>query len=445
MQGGEELNARRKSAIILAFNAMDVDGNGFIEPEVLLTTYKASKHPDVISKKLTEESALREFLNTFDVGSEIEGKVTRNEFENYYKRLGYLIASDDNFEAMIYGLYGINGRQGQDSVTAMSRLIAQKEAEVEQLASNSRSDRERQQHIEKLKLDSRTVLNKLGRNKISKESSDNNITARDISSAFSGNNSWSNYADGIAIATAGPSAPSVSAPYPPRTAFPTPIIAVPAGVAHLISKMKARLRTYGRHGFVALQRAIRSMDKGEKKRISMTDFKIAMKKIDIGLSEAEVRMLFDYFNNEHRGSIDSDVFIKIVRSALNDRRLILVKQAFAKLDIGGDGAIDAGKVAAQFDAASAPDVISGRSSAEEARIEFLETFDVGGEIEGMVTLSEFINYYTNIGACVDNDDYFEMMIRTAWHLGGDRQDSSKRVLVTRKDGSQVRRIPYFHT
>ena len=122
-----------------------------------------------------------------------------------------------------------------------------------------------------------------------------------------------------------------------------------------------------------------------------------------------------------------------------------MKQAFAKLDVGGEGAIDAGKVAGQFDAASTPDVISGRSSAEEAQIEFLETFDVGGEIEGMVTLSEFINYYTNIGACVDNDDYFEMMIRTAWHVGGDRQDSSKRVLVTRKDGSQVRYKLYLHT
>ena len=445
MQGGEELNVRRKSAINLAFNAMDVDGIGFIEPEVLLSTYKAAKHPDVISKKLTEESALREFLNTFDVGSEIEGKVTRNEFESYYKRVGYLIASDDNFEAMIYGLYGVNGRQGQDPATAMSRLIAQKKAEADLLASNSQLDREHQQHIEKLKLDSRTVLNKLNRNNISNESFDNNLGAQDTSSIMGSNNSWCNYVDGIAIATAGPSAPSVSAPYPPRTAFPTPVIAVPAGVAHLISKMKAKLRTYGGHGFVGLQRAIRSMDKGDKKRISMTDFKIAMKKIDVGLSEAEVRMLFDYFNNEHRGSIDTDVFIKIVRSTLNDRRLILVKQAFAKLDVGGEGAIDAGKVASQFDAASTPDVISGRSSAEEARIEFLETFDVGGEIEGMVTQSEFINYYTNIGACVDNDDYFEMMIRTAWHLGGDRQDSSKRVLVTRKDGSQVRHVLYLRS
>ena len=48
--------------------------------------------------------------------------------------------------------------------------------------------------------------------------------------------------------------------------------------------------------------------------------------------------------------------------------------------------------------------------------EFLDTFDVGGDKDGKVTAQEFENYYTNISASIDNDDYFELMIRNCWHL-----------------------------
>lgn len=436
MKGGEDLNARRKAIISLAFTTMDTAGSGTIEPEVLLSTYNAAQHPDVIGKKMSEESALSEFLNSFDVGSEVEGKVTRHEFESYYKKISYSILDDEKFEAMIRGLYRIVGQESSQT-SATSRLLAQNVGEDNLSALSIKNNKEQQQHANKIKENSKAVLGKLVSN--------NQRSPSDLSSSVLEMALNSPHSDGvlendaltIAIATAGPNAPSMSSPYPPRTAFPTPVVAIPAGVAHIVSKLKAKLRSYGVYGFVGLQRAIRSMDKSDKRRISMTDFKIAMRKAEVGLSDAEVRMLFDYFNNEHRGSIDTEYFVKIVRSVLNDRRLILVKQAFSKLDLNGEGAIDAGKLAELYDAAAAPDVIAGRATAEDNLFEFLETFDVGGEINGMVTISEFINYYTNIGSCVDNDEYFEVMVRNAWHLGGERHETAKRVLVTRKDGSQV--------
>ena len=437
MKGGEDLNARRKSIISLAFSTMDTSGSGVIEPEVLLSTYNAAKHPDVISKKMSEESALSEFLNSFDVGSEVEGKVTRREFESYYKRISSSTADDEKFETMIRGLYRIAG-QGSNQTSATSRLMAQNNAEDNSNTSSTANDLELQQQAMNIRENSKAVLGKLVSN--------NPRGSSDISSSMLEMTLNSPHPDGVlendsitmAIAAAGPNAPSQSPAYPPRTAFPTPVVAIPAGVAHIVSKLKAKLRSYGVYGFVGLQRAIRSMDKADKRRISMADFKVAMRKAEVGLTDAEVRMLFDYFNNEHRGSIDTENFVTVVRSVLNDRRLILVKQAFSKLDLNGEGAIDAGKLAELYDSAAAPDVIAGRTTAEDNLFEFLETFDVGGEINGMVTISEFINYYTNIGSCVDNDEYFEVMLRNAWHLGGERQETSKRVLVTRKDGSQVR-------
>ena len=173
--------------------------------------------------------------------------------------------------------------------------------------------------------------------------------------------------------------------------------------------------------------------------ICCATFKEVIKNLNVGLSDAEVRMLFEYFNTDNRGLIDSEQFIKCVRDSLSEKRLNLVKQAFAKLDVHGEGGVDAGDVAQLYDATSTPDVLSGRVSVENAFSEFLETFDVGGEIDGKVTLSEFINYYTNISACIDNDDYFRILIRNAWHIGGENtEENSRKILVTRTDGSQVK-------
>jgi len=36
----------------------------------------------------------------------------------------------------------------------------------------------------------------------------------------------------------------------------------------------------------------------------------------------------------------------------------------------------------------------------------------------IVTIEEFEDYYKDVGAAIEDDDYFELMIRNAWHLDG---------------------------
>jgi len=60
--------------------------------------------------------------------------------------------------------------------------------------------------------------------------------------------------------------------------------------------------------------------------------------------------------------------------------------------------------------------------------------------DGIVTREEFEDYYKDISASIDRDDYFELMIRNAWHIAGGEgwsaNTSIKRVLRTNLDGSQ---------
>ena len=62
---------------------------------------------------------------------------------------------------------------------------------------------------------------------------------------------------------------------------------------------------------------------------------------------------------------------------------------------------------------------------------------------GQVSRQEFEEYYSNVSAIIDNDDYFELMIRTAWGISGFEQawektgqESKVRVKVFHQDGTQ---------
>ena len=65
---------------------------------------------------------------------------------------------------------------------------------------------------------------------------------------------------------------------------------------------------------------------------------------------------------------------------------------------------------------------AGKKTEDEVLKEFLETFEShynvmhGSKSDGIVTPDEFIEYYANISANIENDAYFELMMANAWNI-----------------------------
>jgi len=100
----------------------------------------------------------------------------------------------------------------------------------------------------------------------------------------------------------------------------------------------------------------------------------------------------------------------------------MVIKAFKKVDKDGSGILDMSDIKGVYNAKQHPDVKSGKKTEDEIMLEFLDTFEVHhgmknpNDRDGKVTQQEFIEYYENISASIDNDQYFELMITNAWNL-----------------------------
>ena len=164
------------------------------------------------------------------------------------------------------------------------------------------------------------------------------------------------------------------------------------------------------------------MDDDNSKSLNKYEFSKAMNDFMLGFNQAEVSVLFDYFDMSHDGQIGYDEFLRAIRGEMNPARKRIVMQAFAKLDKDNNGWIDINDVRGVYNASKHPDVVAGKKTEEQILQEFLETFETAHAMRNnnapdyVVTKEEFTEYYNNISVSIDDDMYFQLMMNNAWKL-----------------------------
>jgi hypothetical protein len=113
---------------------------------------------------------------------------------------------------------------------------------------------------------------------------------------------------------------------------------------------------------------------------------------------------------------------------MNEARTQLVLNAFATLDKTGDGILSVEDIKGVYNAANHPDVRMGKKTEDEVLGEFLSTFEThhsitkgGAGLDQRVDQEEFLEYYRNVSMSIDDDRYFELMMKNAWNLNRNTQ------------------------
>ncbi|KFP82014.1 Calcyphosin-like, partial [Acanthisitta chloris] len=91
----------RREIIMQAFQKLDKGGDGIVTIEDLRGVFNAKHHSKYLNGDWTEDQVFRAFLDNFDSPYEKDGKVTMEDFMNYYAGVSASIDKDAYFIVMM--------------------------------------------------------------------------------------------------------------------------------------------------------------------------------------------------------------------------------------------------------------------------------------------------------------------------------------------------------
>lgn len=156
--------------------------------------------------------------------------------------------------------------------------------------------------------------------------------------------------------------------------------------------------------------------------MSYDEFAKAMRDYRITSEAEEIQAIIDIFDSDKSGSISYDEFVRTIVGEMNEKRRAIATQAFYKFDKNGDGQIDIDDIKISHSAKRHPDVMMGRRTEQDVLYEFLDTFESHYALrhpesrDHIIQMEEWLEYYNNVSCNIDNDDYFELMMKNAYNF-----------------------------
>lgn len=208
---------------------------------------------------------------------------------------------------------------------------------------------------------------------------------------------------------------------------------------NVIKQVRELLLARGENGYRGLVRILRRMDDNGNRTLEAKELQEGLAVYGLHLNKQELNILFNFFDQNGDGHISITEFMAGLRPTMSSARLALVKQAFLRLDKNPDGVVTMQELMSIYRADRHPAVLEGSKTVEQVISEFNDLWDKNRD--DIVTEQEFIDYYKDLSSCIDNDAYFELMVRNAWHIAGGKgwaeNTANLRVLVVHVDGSQT--------
>ncbi|KAF0697205.1 Aste57867_12092 [Aphanomyces stellatus] len=186
-----------------------------------------------------------------------------------------------------------------------------------------------------------------------------------------------------------------------------------AGVAFVLTQLKAQLQARGMEAFQALAAHTSSAS------LSFSDLKaLVHDRLQLDATEKDLRAVFSLFDMNGDNTIDASEWATALLTPLTGRRLDAVQRTFRALDTKQVGRVELGQLRRRFDGTTLAEVRSGLHTVDEVRAAFLAGILAagGGTADGSITQAQFEAYYMHVSSATVDDDVFLGLVRGAWQV-----------------------------
>ena len=140
--------------------------------------------------------------------------------------------------------------------------------------------------------------------------------------------------------------------------------------------------------------------------------------------KVDAQALMKFYDIDGDGNITYEEFIRGLRNPLSERRLKIVRSAFAQMDRDGSGEITIKDIDQIYDVSQNADFLTGKMSREEILMSFLDGFDgAKGNNDGKISMQEWTDYYTDLSMSLPSEEYFIKMMESVWGMCEDEGET----------------------
>eukprot|EP00759_Apiculatamorpha_spiralis_P044403 PhF_6_TR41345/c0_g1_i3/m.62746 len=181
-------------------------------------------------------------------------------------------------------------------------------------------------------------------------------------------------------------------------------------------KIMARARAGDEGVARGLTRCLVTLDTNGSGTLTKEELQVGLSKYGMKLEEKDLQTLMKAYDRDGSGSITITELLRGVRGKLPLKRRQLIMMAYKTIDKNGDESVTLAELQQCYRAEEHPAVKKGTRTVEDVIRELMSAWDK--DHGDSVSWEEFLDYYKDISAAIDLDDYFELMMRNAWHISG---------------------------
>ena len=212
-------------------------------------------------------------------------------------------------------------------------------------------------------------------------------------------------------------------------------------------KFRNVLISQGVKSIFRFQRMLSIYDRKHSGLISFDNFYAIFKAYYENIPLADIKSIFSLFDTTTNANnstkvkditmfqIKYDDLLKSLIGNMSLNRQLIVKKVFDSFEKESDGKILTSDIKSKFNYRRHPDALNGKNSPIEIYnnfLDFLETFreyndNLRGGYSFSMSYDEFEDFYNMISLCVEDDNYFEKILKNCWNLEEDSTDANMNI------------------